>query len=203
MADAGQPCCSCKHDKPLSSFIHQHFLGRVTASCLDCCTRLPQSTHTPSQAPSQVPSLYLAPCPPAAFLATIQDLTPQAPATTPVEPTLPTPASPLIAPQPLPPIPDPPSSAAPALSVASDHNFVTHSDFSASIGELRQFLQDEIITTVHLIASPLPPSPPVTTPRPSNPTYTASTQFAAPPAPPPAAPRPALCHRDGWPAQEN
>ncbi|KAJ1601772.1 hypothetical protein NDA14_006262 [Ustilago hordei] len=181
MANAGQPCCSCKHDKPLSSFIHQHFLGQVTASCLDCCTRLPQLTHTPSQAPSQVPSLYLAPCPPTAFLATIQDLTPQAPAMTPT----------------------PPSSAAPALLVASDHNFVTCSDFSASIGELHQFLQDEIITTVHLIASPLPPSPPVTTPRPSNPTYTASTQFAAPPAPPPAAPRPALCHRDGWPAQEN
>ncbi|KAJ1600097.1 hypothetical protein NDA14_001013 [Ustilago hordei] len=111
---------------------------------------------------------------------------------TPVKPTLPTPASPLITPQPLPPIPDPSSSAAPALSAASDHNFVTHSDFSAGIGELHQFLQDKIIAAIHLIASPLPLSPPVTTPRPSNPTYTASAQFTAPLAPPPATPHPAL-----------
>ncbi|KAJ1034242.1 hypothetical protein NDA18_001106 [Ustilago nuda] len=47
---------------------------------------------------------------------------------------------------------DPTYPAPPALPAAPTHSFVARSDFSAGIGELRQFLQDEIIAAVRSIA---------------------------------------------------
>ncbi|SAM75287.1 uncharacterized protein UBRO_20276 [Ustilago bromivora] len=98
-------------------------------------------------------------------------------ATSPVpDPTDPVP-TPFIAQPPLvlpatTPVLDPMLSAPPALSVGASPNFVTCSDFSASIGELHQFLQDEIVSAVQAVTSALltsQPAPTLQTPYMDNP----------------------------------
>ncbi|KAJ1031729.1 hypothetical protein NDA13_002118 [Ustilago tritici] len=89
-------------------------------------------------------------------------------------------------------VPDPMHPAPSTLTAATNHNFVTHSDFLAGIGELRQFLQDEIVAAVRSIASTLPMSQRAPTPRPPTPNNPTTDYFATQPAPPPATHNPAL-----------
>ncbi|SOV07202.1 uncharacterized protein UDID_18744 [Ustilago sp. UG-2017a] len=70
------------------------------------------------------------------------------------------------------PVLDPTLSAPPAPSAGASPNFVTCSDFSASIGELRQFLQDKIVSAVQAVTSALltsQPAPTLQTPYTDNP----------------------------------
>ena len=77
-------------------------------------------------------------------------------------------------------------------SADTSHNFVTHSNFSAIIGELHQFLQDEIVSAVQAVTSALPtlqPTPALQPPSTDNP--------AALPALPPVQHEPVLPTRIG------
>ena len=82
--------------------------------------------------------------------------------------------------------------APPVPSADTSHNFVTHSNFSAIIGELHQFLQDEIVSAVQAVTSALPtlqPTPALQPPSTDNP--------AALPALPPVQHEPVLPTRIG------
>ncbi|KAJ1025408.1 hypothetical protein NDA13_004220 [Ustilago tritici] len=143
MADTEKLCRTCKRSKPLSLFFHQRFQHQVTASYLDCCTGRPRTTRTPSQPPSQPP-----PQNPGNNLTAALSAPP--PTVLPAPTTVSNPAP-------------------PTPTAATRHNFVTRSDFSAGIGELRQFLQDEIAAAFQTEAGALPTSQPATTDHPPAP----------------------------------
>ena len=131
MSDAGKTCRACKQLKPLSLFYHQRFPQRVTASCLDCRNTRRSAATALSTPPATAP--------------------PALPQTSPTPPltALPTPAT--SAPEPSPALPAP----------AAPSNFVTRADLTASLGELRQFLQDEVLHAVQTLAAAAPQPQPV------------------------------------------
>ncbi|SPC61266.1 uncharacterized protein UHOD_11259 [Ustilago sp. UG-2017b] len=146
----------------------------VTTSCLDCRTGRPRTAQTPSRAPSQPPSQNPDNTSTAAFPApTPLPLLTTSPVPDPMDPA-PTPfvaQPPLVLPATTP-VLDPTLSAPPAPSAGASPNFVTCSDFSASIGDLRQFLQDKIVSAVQAVTSALltsQPAPTLQTPYTDNP----------------------------------
>lgn len=161
MADAEQLCRICKHSKPLTSFRHQRFQHWITSSCLDCCTGSQCATLT--QPPSQLPTTTLPPLsqdPITTSSRPSQDLPASSAAALPVagQPHLaPTTTVPPATPTGLPTV----STSAPTPPAPGQH-FVTRADLFASIGELHQFLQDEIAYVLHKVANPLTPLQPST-----------------------------------------
>ncbi|SYW81930.1 uncharacterized protein UHO2_00419 [Ustilago hordei] len=155
MNDAAQLCHIGKHSKPLASFRHQRFQHQTTSSCLDCrtgsiCTTLSQRPPPPL-ADTSPPT---AQDPVATTSSPSQDST----APTTVPPPLPPPS--MSVPPTLPAYPSAVPLPTPAPS-APAQTFVTCTDLSASIGELRQFLQDEFADILQRVASTPPSAQPL------------------------------------------
>ncbi|SAM62833.1 uncharacterized protein UBRO_20156 [Ustilago bromivora] len=147
MDAAEQLCRICKHSKSLASFRHQRFLHRTTLSCIDCRTGSLRATgQTSTQPPSQQSLPQLPP-------SQDPDVTSNAalPATIRSPPPAPTPTV----------LPEPALNiSVPVPTVAKPSQFVTRTYLSASIGELRQFLQDEIADAFRKVSITQAPPPP-------------------------------------------
>ncbi|SYW81880.1 uncharacterized protein UHO2_00384 [Ustilago hordei] len=202
MNDMEQLCRICKLSKPLISFCHQWFLHRTTTSCLDCCTGNPRSIapnpsqspppgsnttrppqHSHTTGPSPVPARN-GPPPPSNSPRNSQDSTHIGPLPHPVSTTVPNLTIPILPHLVAPPPTAPPAPPLPAISSAPtttpaepNPHFVMYSDLSASIGELHQFLQDEIAKAFQRVAS-------TTTPLPTKNASNLAHNDHLPPAPP-------------------